>query len=216
MKRFFAIFLMVLGLVLLSGAVYLYISNSTEDQQAQEFTEYYLPQLIETIKNNDSNSSVSDSPDSSNSDIPESETDDVTIPDFYDNEMKTVVINGHEFIGYISIPSLNLELPIMAETNYEKLKIAPCRFSGSAKADNLVIGAHNYSRHFGKIGDLRANDEIYFTDMDGNTYKYSVISIEILQPSDADILTNGEYDLTLYTCTYGGRTRITVRCDKTE
>ena len=61
-----------------------------------------------------------------------------------------------------------------------------------------------------------SGDEIVFTDILGNVWKYSVIATEILRPSDVDILTNGEYDLTLFTCTYGGHTRVALRCDKAE
>ncbi len=226
MKRFFAISLMILGLVALAGSLFLYIANTKEDEQAQELTEYYLPLLIENIKNGDSTDESSDISDGSadsnvpsdsvDSSIPDSSIENPPTPDYSNTEMKVIVIDGHEFVGYLSIPKFNLELPVMAETNDAKLKIAPCRFYGSVLANNLVIGAHNYSRHFGKIGDLSPDDEIYFTDADGNTYKYAVVSIEILQPNDVDILTNAEYDLTLYTCTYGGRTRVTVRCDKID
>lgn len=220
MKRFFATSLMILGLTALAGSVFLYISNVKEDEQAQELTEYYLPLLIENIKNGDSNDISSDSSANSNDSIdtsgPDSSIENPPTPDYSNTEMKVIVIDGHEFVGYLSIPKFNLELPIMAETNDAKLKIAPCRFYGSPMANNLVIGAHNYSRHFGKIGDLNPDDEIFFTDTDGNTYKYVVVSIEILQPNDVDILTNAEYNLTLYTCTYGGRTRVTVRCDRID
>ena len=37
-------------------------------------------------------------------------------------EMKTININGDEFIGTIKIPSINLELPVMSEYTYSKLK----------------------------------------------------------------------------------------------
>ena len=36
--------------------------------------------------------------------------------------------------------------------------------------------------------------------------------LEILQPTAVEEMTSGDYDLTLFTCTYGGATRFTVRC----
>ena len=57
---------------------------------------------------------------------------------------------------------------------------------------------------------------MYFTDMDGNVFSYQVADIEILQPGDVEELCSGEWPLTLYTCTIGGRTRITVRCELIE
>ena len=33
-------------------------------------------------------------------------------------------------------------------------------------------------------------------------------------PTDVDAVKNSGYDLVLYTCTYGGKTRIVVFCDR--
>lgn len=129
-------------------------------------------------------------------------------------EMPTREIDGVLYIGYLTIPSLDLELPIISETTYPYLKKAPCRFAGSAYLDDLVIGAHNYTRHFGRIDELAYGDIVQFTDMDGNVFTYEVASVEILQPHQGEELCSGEWPLTLYTCTIGGRTRVTVRCDK--
>ena len=44
-----------------------------------------------------------------------------------DKKMTEVEIDGNLYIGYISIPALNKELPVMSTWSYPKLKIAPCR-----------------------------------------------------------------------------------------
>lgn len=128
--------------------------------------------------------------------------------------MPEVVVDGYACIGVLWIPSLDLELPVITETSKKALKLAPCRFSGSAYQNDLVIGAHNYSTHFGKIGDLPYGSAVEFTDLDGNVFLYRVADIEILQPNQAEELCSGQWPLTLYTCTYGGRTRIVVRCER--
>ena len=213
MKRTIGILLMALGVIMITCSVVLFVNNQNEDKQAQESTEYYLPQLIDTIKNNTENSTSDVSDDISSDDIEDSDTSKDSSSG---TDMTVVYIDGHGFIGYLSIPKLNLELPIMSELDYAKLKISPCRFYGSAKTANLIVGAHNYSRHFGQIGTLNADDEIYVTDMNGEIYRYAVVSIDILQPYEVDILTNEEYDLVLFTCTYGGQTRIAVGCDRIQ
>ena len=38
--------------------------------------------------------------------------------------MPEMEINGYRYIGFLSIPDLKLELPIMSTWNYRKLKIA--------------------------------------------------------------------------------------------
>ena len=55
---------------------------------------------------------------------------------------------------------------------------------------------------------------ITFADAVGNEFTYSVAGIEILQPEEVDDMTSGQWPLTLFTCTYGGASRVTVRCEK--
>ncbi|MBQ3256711.1 MAG: sortase [Oscillospiraceae bacterium] len=121
-------------------------------------------------------------------------------------------VNGVKYIGYLHIPSLGLELPIITKTTGSLLQVAPCRLSGTAYLEDMVIGAHNYSTHFGNLKKLHYGDSIEFIDMDGNHFAYEVGEIEILQPDQLEYLCSGEYPLSLYTCTIGGRTRLTVRC----
>jgi sortase A len=49
--------------------------------------------------------------------------------------------------------------------------------------------------------------------MDGKTTVYTVVGTDVLDPSAVEVMTAGEYDLTLFTCTYGGASRVTVYCD---
>lgn len=137
------------------------------------------------------------------------------IPDYElypEMDMPEETINGLNYIGYLSIPVLELNLPVITESTMPNLRVAPCRFSGSAYLENMVIGAHNYNTHFGRLKELNYGDRLAFTDMDGNMFAYEVADIEVLQPDQADYLQNGEYPLSLYTCTIGGRTRLTIRC----
>ena len=80
----------------------------------------------------------------------------------------------------------------------------------------MIIAAHNYGRHFGKISLLRAGDEVTFTDVDGVEYCYEVQGTETLGAYDVEQMLSGYWDLTLFTCTYGGQNRITVRCSLKE
>lgn len=129
-----------------------------------------------------------------------------------ETNLPTVTIDGYEYAGYIGIPALELELPVMAQWSYPRLKIAPCRYCGTADANNLVIAAHNYPRHFGRLSKLQKGDEVYFTDMEGTALRYRVEAVDVLAPEAVEEMTDGEYGLTLFTCTYGGANRVTVRC----
>ena len=131
-------------------------------------------------------------------------------------EMKTVNINGDDYIGTITIPSINLELPVMSEYSYSRLKKAPCRYYGNLFTNDLIICAHAYETFFANLIKLKQNDLIFFTDVDGNNYAYEVLEIEILKPTDVDKMVNNEFDLTLYTCTSDNMNRVTVRCNRVK
>lgn len=127
-------------------------------------------------------------------------------------DMPTETVDGREYIGVLEIPALSLELPIISQWSYPGLRAAPCRYAGSAYLANMVLCGHNYSRHFGRLDTLEAGDEVRFTDVDGNVFRYAVAEVETLQPTAVEEMTSGDWALSLFTCTVGGRTRITVRC----
>ncbi len=139
---------------------------------------------------------------------------DVSNTETLSTELPVIEIDGYEYVGCIDIPALDLKLPVMSEWDYDRLKTAPCRQFGSSRTDNLVIAAHNYKKHFGYLSKLEIGDTVFFTDMDGieNTYKVSVV--DTLMPTEVERVQNSDYDLILYTCTYDGKTRVTVFCNR--
>lgn len=192
---------MILGAALVLAALSLFLWNRWEDARAGASAEKVLPRMAELIEAGGAGGA-------------EEEADDPADP--YDTEMTEVEIDGYFYIGYLSVPSLGLELPVMSDWSYPQLKRSPCRYSGSTGTDDLVIAAHNYARHFGKIKTLSIGDTVCFTDMDGVLSVYEVAEIDILSPVDVEEMTAGEYPLTLFTCTYGGQSRVTVRCIRSE
>ena len=147
------------------------------------------------------------------------ESGETEYPDYILNPkmpMPLKTVDGNDYIGVISIPSINIELPIISEWSYPRLKAAPCRYCGTLYQRNLVICAHNYRRHFGHIKDLRIGDSVFFTDMDGFVFRYKVTEVLTLDPMAIEEMRTGDWDLTLFTCTLGGRTRVTVRCELAE
>lgn len=108
-----------------------------------------------------------------------------------DLPMTEVEIDGYGYIGYLSLPTLNLELPVMAEWDYDRLAIAPCRYVGSTKSDDLVIAAHNFAQHFGKLSSLSPGDLVYFVDMDGVLSAYEVVELDVLAPTAIEEMVSG-------------------------
>ena len=125
----------------------------------------------------------------------------------------TLTLDGAEWLGWLSIPSLELELPVQAEWSYPALKTSPCRYAGTPEA-GLVIAAHNYEQHFARLNLLTAGDTVEFTDVSGTARRYTVMQVETLAPTAVGEMTGGDWNLTLFTCTYSGQARVTVRCVK--
>lgn len=131
-----------------------------------------------------------------------------------DIQMPVYTLEDRDYACIIEIPDIGTVLPVINETSNGNLKTAPCRYSGSIYQDNLVIAAHNYRSHFGKIKTLSQGAPVYIVDMDGNVFEYEVKTIEVLQPTAVAEMKDSEWDLTLFTCTVGGQARVTVRCEK--
>ena len=185
---------MILGVLMVTASLGLFIYNQWDACRAQEASAKVLTAL--TAKE------------------PESPAEEA--PQKREREMTEVNIDGYDYIGYVSVPSQNLELPVMSKWSYEGLKIAPGRYSGSVFTGNLVIAGHNYPRHFRPIRQLAEGEEVDFTDMDGEVWIYEVSNVETLQPTQIEeMITAAQesvWDLTLFTCSAGGSTRCAVRC----
>ena len=209
MKRKIGIVCMLLGIALLSAAVLLLAHNEKEAKAAEQAAFDLMPQIIEEIqvkreeKNRKKTEQATQGTENS---IPE-------LPVQRSTEMLAVEIDGYKYIGYLSIANLHLELPVMESWDYPRLRVAPCRYAGSVWSDDLVVMAHNYERHFGQLSKLSEGDAVSFVDMEGNVFCYEVVAKDVLDPAAIEEMTAGDFDLTLFTCTYGGAQRVTIYCD---
>lgn len=142
-------------------------------------------------------------------------TNQSSIPDYIvnpDMDIPVKNINGENFVGIISIPVIGINLPVMAKCDLNNLKVSPCVYEGTPYKNDLIIAGHDYRTHFGPINDLVRGDIVTFKDIDGNVFEYEVMYTEIIDEKDIDAMSSGDWDLTLFTCTYSGTTRVTVRC----
>ncbi|MBQ3200126.1 MAG: sortase [Firmicutes bacterium] len=178
--------LMMLGAALIASALLLFGWNRAEDENAGQQAAIMLQRVQETI--------------------PEKKMEPA--------KLTVTEIGGYEYIGYVSIPRLEVELPVMAGWDYDRLKIAPCRHFGSPESDDLVIAAHNYKNHFGRLARLKAEDVVLFSDMEGGSSTYAVRSVTRVEPTDMEAVQNSGYDLVLYTCAFSGDQRIIVGCER--
>ncbi len=200
-----SVILLLAGLVFVAGALLWANHNAALTRRAGEATQQIVTELYKQIPRSEV-SQADTLQTAALAEVPE-------YVQFPSMPMPVCEINGVYYIGCLSIPSLSLELSVASKCEYSTLDFSPCRYYGSAYQDNLVISAHNYGTHFGNIGTLQPGNAVYLTDMDGNVFSYRVSKVEVLMPNDTEEMLNAEYPLTLFTCTVGGKYRVTVRCD---
>lgn len=205
------------GAALVLSALLLLGYNRMEDKKAGEAAEAVMVDLQQVIEQKSADIKEYNKQEEVDSNSENTDEANEKFP-FLENDKETVVVaeDGYEYIGVLSIPVLELELPVMAQWDYKRLKLAPCRQYGSAESDDIIIAAHNYERHFGKLSELVDGNQIIFTNMDGVIYEYAVRESMILQPTEVDKVVNSDWELILYTCTYGGKTRVVVGCERLE
>lgn len=189
-------FFIVMGLLMMGVALLLTCYNVWDEKRAEAVGMVVLNELEFKVANS---------------------TEDIVDYEFFpDVLMPTEEVEGEEYIGILDIPVLELSLPVISEWSYPRLRIAPCRYEGSAYTKDLIIAAHNYDCHFGTLKSLALGDVLTFTDMAGNCFEYEVAEMEILDGTAVRELEQGEWDLTLFTCTLGGTNRVVIRCVEIE
>lgn len=192
MRKWIGFICILLGIACLIGAVGLVVYNRLEAENAAKAADSLLKDVQTVI--------------------------DKHAAQQYDSKTKmaTVEVDGNACIGILSIPDLGLELPVLTDWSYAKLKKAPCHYYGSYYEKDFVIAGHNYPAHFGRLSELQTGNVVVFTDVNGTAYYYEVVLLETLNQNATEQMISGGFDLSLYTCTKGGGSRVTVRCNSVQ
>lgn len=194
--------LICIGGVFIISAVFLFAYNSYDSYRAGQAADDVLTELTQQIQNTEPELTKAEPAKDENEETQEAEL--------------TASIGDYDYMGYLSIPALNMNLPVMTEATTEGLKIAPGVDYGSLATDDLVICGHNYKRHFGPIRNLTPGCEVTITDMNGIVWGYQVTKVEVIAGTQGGAMyaqtEEDDWDLTLYTCTLDSASRYTVRC----
>lgn len=228
--------LIIAGIVLLASAAGLTFYNMYTADAAYKDAVSALDKLVEMMPNNeniifpneDATQSEAEKPsddtpasdgEAQAPDAPETH-EPIKEPEQYvpnvNMEMPTVEIDGFDYLGVIEIPDISLRLPVISKMSHSRLKKAPCRYSGTAYADDFIIGAHCYDRFFARLGDVPIGGQIKFIDVNGNLFVYTVFDKETIPESDAKGLKSGDWELSLFTCPslVNIHNRIVLRCER--
>ena len=118
----------------------------------------------------------------------------------------------------LKIPKIKIEYPILSATSDELLFVSLNKYWGPEpnEVGNYCIVGHYYEngKMFGKLHKLKNGDKAELTNLSGNTLTYQVYNKYVVEPTDTRCtsqLTDGRKELTLITCTNGGKQRLVVK-----
>lgn len=128
-----------------------------------------------------------------------------------------VTYKGFVMKGKISIPRTGLECPVLEKATKKAIEVAvgiQCG-PGLNQVGNTVIAGHNYRNglFFSNNKKIQVGDKIHIKDTNGLTVTYTVYSTFVTTPEDSSYITrntNGAREITLYTCTDDGNSRIII------
>ncbi len=192
--------MIVFGVMLLVCATILVMYNIDQDGDVGKATVDTMAALSDEIVGNAVN-------------LPKSEDEAIAMRQ---QGRDVIMIDDLAYIGYLTVPSQSLELPILSECTTRNLKVSPCRYSGSAGGSHFVLAGHNYRSHFGKLTNLHEGDTLRFTNVFGAVFEYKVVELQSLRPTSVESMKSSDYDLSLFTCNLAGNARFTVRCMRTK
>ena len=128
--------------------------------------------------------------------------------------------------GVISIPALQLEMPIFLGATSQHMADGAAHLSQTSlpvggNNTNCVIAGHrgyNGASYFRYITDLQVGDTVTITNL-WETISYTVTSTDIIEPTDVSkiLIQENREMLTLLTChpyASGGRQRYVVYCER--
>ena len=126
----------------------------------------------------------------------------------YTNSSQEIYNNTSPFvIGLLKIDKIDLNYPILSESNDELLKISICRFTGPMpnEVGNLCIAGHNYidNRFFSRLNELNIGDKIEVYDFYGNKKDYTIFKTYEVEENDLSCTNQNVGNnniLTLLTC----------------
>lgn len=186
-------FLIILIVVALYIAVFMFIYSNFRERKRQELAGGIIDKIDKVIKENDGEV------------MPEAKVN-------YGGFKYTI-------LGKLTIKKINIYQPILKENTAGAYNTALVKMAGPNLNENgnVSIGGHNFMRgnYFIKINRLVKNDIVTVTDLSGRKVNYYVYEYGVVDKNSASYLAQpdnkNEKIVTLVTCTKGGKERYYVK-----
>lgn len=195
-KRILDVILWIIGIVIIITIILIatkYIGNFENEKE--------MTNIVEQIKSTDV-------------ELPNNNEIDIET----NNTEAEVEIDGYKVLGIIRIPKIDLEYPILNETNKTSMKKSITKFWGPNlnKVGNLTLAGHNNKdgTMFGKVKKLNIGDIIEIEDLYKNTVKYEIFDMYVINPNDVSCVESVDAntkEVTLITCTNGNKNRLITK-----
>lgn len=128
-----------------------------------------------------------------------------------DNTMPALSIDGTDFVGILEMPLHDSALPVSG--SWGSSGKYPCRFSGSIYDRTMKIGGTSQKGQYDFYRELSVGDPVFFTDMEGNRFSYTITDIRYEKHADPEALNRVPGALTLFIQNIYAFEYIVVFCD---
>ena len=125
--------------------------------------------------------------------------------------MPSLSVDGTDFVGILEMPLHGSVLPVCAE--WGNLSQYPCKFAGNVYDRSIQIGGTSQKGQFEFYREISVGESLFYTDMEGNRYTYSVTDICYEKHADQQALAQKEAALTLFIKNVYGFEYIVIFCD---
>lgn len=194
-KKILDIALIIIGIIIIVTIVLIAIKYAGNAKNEKEMTN-----VVEQIKN-------------TNLELPNN------VENIEENDTITEIeIDGYKVLGIIRIPKIELEYPILNETNKISMKKSITKFWGPNlnSVGNLTLAGHNNKdgTMFGKVKKLEIGDIIEIEDLYKNIVQYKIFDMYVIDPNDVSCVESvdaNSKEVTLITCTNGNRNRLITK-----
>ena len=243
-ERFYVVFMVLLFITGLSLAVYPYIQGAVVDRrmtlEAEDFLSRFsgdpddgeleiivfppIPEAEEEREHQDLWDAMTAYNESiyANGQSGLSTSYSYQVPSF---NLKNYGLTDEKF-GVISIPKLELEMPLYLGANYDNMAAGAAVLTqtsipiGGANTNAVIAGHRGWggASYFRYVPDLTVGDEVIITNL-WETLTYKVVETKIIDPHEVEeILIQSDRDMiTLLTChpyASGGKQRYVIYCER--